>query len=327
MGASKRSNYSRNSSYSNPGKDVVRNIGVVAGLGGLSFFLGFFVLAKMVPDKHGEAESTPSVTQSQLPVPTRQTVQAAVPVTSSSRETASTPASPPFHKDSAASGVTIEPDDQTAAQKPRDVDSASRSALPDTSASPSNDSANASHSTTDAAPTAPHDEVGTPTTTGSNGTTGTAHRKPRLRGHSGDGNTDLNASATDNGGISEGDQKPSRIDRDESDTSARSERHSARPDTGDAANAETPPPAKTVKRNRYRVVAGSYAQRESAERRAQRVKDLGMDADVVSITKDDGTTVYRVQQGIYRKRANAEAAQKKLTDAGMDADVVKTGTP
>ena len=321
MAASKRSNSGRsNYSQSSPGKDVARNIGVVAGLGGLSFFLGFFVLAKMVPDKQGQPESATPATQSRPIAATRSSAQtAAVPVTSASRETVSTPAPPASHQDSAAPGVTIEPDDQTATQKPRDMDGSSRSALPDTGASPADDGTNASRNTTDAASTAPHDEAGSPTAAPA------MRHKPRLRGHSADGGTDATTSATDNGGIGEGDQKPSRIDRDESEPSARVERHSAKLDTGSAASGEAPPAA-PVKRTRYRVVAGSYAQRESAERRAQRVKDLGLDADVVSVTKDDGTTVYRVQQGIYRKRANAEAAQKKISEAGMDADVVKTGS-
>ena len=315
MAASKRSNYSQGS----PGKDVARNIGVVAGLGGLSFFLGFFVLAKMVPDKQGQPEAAPPATQARPVGETRQPAQtAAAPVSSAARETVSPPSAP--HQDSAAPGVTIEPDDQTATQKPRDMDGSSRSTPSETGASPADDGTNATRSAPDVAATPPQDEAGSPTATPA------THRKPRLRGHSADGGTDAGTPATDNGGIGEGDQKPSRIDRDESDTSARSERRSAKANTGDATSGDTPAPAKTVKRTRYRVVAGSYAQRESAERRAQRVKDLGLDADVVSVTKDDGTTVYRVQQGIYRKRANAEAAQKKISEAGMDADVVKTGS-
>ena len=73
MGASKRSNYSAAGNRRGAGAEAARNLGVVLGLGGLSFFLGFFVLSRMVPDKHDTSGLAPSpaiTTHDTAPVPT-----------------------------------------------------------------------------------------------------------------------------------------------------------------------------------------------------------------------------------------------------------------
>ncbi len=350
MGAGKRGNSSRySSSGGSTGKDAARNVGIVAGLGGLSFFLGFFVLSRMVPDRHEESTaSTATRASAQSITPAPQTVQTAVPPAGSTQREPTSAAAP--SKRVASSDVTIEPADDTSAQKPASIDKTAdknsgdvadkldkMDAAPDATLDtpPKN-----GDSTGDAEPGAkrtggttakvpPHTPDGDTTTVPT-----PPRRTRRTRAHSAASDVvsaAASADSTDNSGIVEGDQKPSRIDRDQSDAQPSETRATRRikpdpkTDTSDSADESTPKPARAVKRSRYRVAAGSYALRESAERAVGRVTDLGLEATVVPVTKEDGTTVYRVQQGVYRSRANAESARQKLSDAGLDAEVVKTG--
>lgn len=78
-----------------------------------------------------------------------------------------------------------------------------------------------------------------------------------------------------------------------------------------------------MKRVRYSVRGSAYSRREAAEREARRITDVGLDATVVPVTSEDGTTVYRVQQGVYRNRSNAEKAKAKLSEAGVEAEIVR----
>lgn len=322
MAASKRSSYSQ----SNFGGDVVRNLCVIGGLGGLSFFLGFFVLGRMVPDKEnapGKGTKRP---------PDAQAVQVAQKPASSpaseSAPSASEPIAPLAPQKSSESVVTIEPADETVAQKPRDFDTASganKSDKVDKDKSPVGD---ATDGVTKETP-----DVVIPVGHASDSTAKTPQKTRKAHKPS---KESVDATATsENGGIREGDQKPSKIDPDNSSDN-HPDRSSAKKDpdaevssvssretskeSASAVSSGTP-----VRRTRYRVDAGAYARREAAEKVAQRVTDLGLEASVLPITKEDGTTVYRVQQGVYRKRSNADAAHKKLADAGLDTDVVKTG--
>ena len=355
MGASKRGNSSRysNSGGGSPGADAARNVGIVLGLGGLSFFLGFFVLSRMVPDRNAPdaaPAATPASAQTVTPAPhTAQTV-ASAPHLAQTVESA--PAIAP--RKPASSDVTIEPADETPSQKPASLDRSTDANGDKTADSVTDkmdklDGANASpDATLDTPPkNANSDDTGaaakrgpgaaarTPARSidGSDATPVTPTRRTRRarpRSSEGDAEAIAPPDSANTGGISEGDQKPSRIDRDESDATPRAapraNRRSVKADTtNDSSDEPAPAPTRAVKRSRYRVAAGSYAQREAAERAVHRVTDLGLDATVVPVTKDDGTTVYRVQQGVYRSRANAEAARQKLSDAGLDAEVVKTG--
>ena len=333
MSASKRSSASRYSnSRAQSGKDAARNVGVVLGLGGLSFFLGFFVLARMVPDRQNEAgsPSTPDA-QKVSPASSSQIAQAAAPSTVSEAPAATIPvkAPPAAKKPAETSDIAIEPGDESASQKPGTLDDApakSRAAQDEGQAA-QNGTENAAKKGSEDTTALPDRETGSPEAPTVSPAPHTRTRKPRVK--SGDGETAASASKSETGGFSQDDQKPSKIDRDESDTSAhpapRATRHAASGESSDSGDEEKPKSVKPARRTRYRVVAGAYALRESAERAAQKVTDLGLEATVVPVSKEDGTTVYRVQQGIYRLRANANAAKQKLADAGLDADVVKTG--
>lgn len=319
MGSRKRSSYSQGSS----GGDFVRNVGVVGVLGGLSFFLGFFVLPRMVPDKERAPATLPKP-----PSAAAQTVQVAQKPTSPSASEAAPPASEPVRsKKSSESGVTIEPADEIDAQKPRDFDGASKATQVDKEKSASGDS-------TDIVTKEPPDLI-IPVAKEAGSTSKTPRKPHKTRSIPGENTSDA-AIASENGGIRQGDQKPSNIDPDNSavnhpdrsnakpntDEAGTSKRASTKESSDDAGSASSNAP---VKRTRYRVDAGAYSRREAADKVAQRVTDLGLEASVLPITKEDGTTVYRVQQGVYRKRSNADAAQKKLSDAGLDTDIVKTG--
>ena len=96
------------------------------------------------------------------------------------------------------------------------------------------------------------------------------------------------------------------------------------PNAKTAQRTNLPKVAKPVKRVRYSVRGSAYSRREAAEREARKITDLGLEAAVVPITTEDGTTVYRVQQGVYRNRSNAEKAKTKLSDTGVEAEIIKT---
>lgn len=349
MSAGKRGNSSRYSSSGNTGKDAARNVGIVLGLGGLSFFLGFFVLSRMVPDRHEEGvPSTATRASSQSVTPAPQTTQITVPIAASTQREPMPAATLP--KKAASSDVTIEPADDISAQKPASIDKTADKdagdvadkmdkldAAPDATLDtpPKN-----GDSTGDAEPRAKRSggtaaKVPAHTLDGDTPTVPTPPRpKRRTRTHSAASSAVASADSTDstdNGGIVEGDQKPSRIDRDQNDAqpsetrAARRTKPEPKTEPSDSADEPAAKPARPARRSRYRVAAGSYALRESAERAVGRVTDLGLEATVVPVTREDGTTVYRVQQGVYRSRANAESARQKLSDAGLDAEVVKTG--
>ncbi len=315
MGASKRSNYSAGSGRG-AGAEAARNLGVVLGLGGLSFFLGFFVLSRMVPDKHDTSGLAPSpavTTHDTAPVPT----PTPDPAPREARTVAAAPAS--RRNDN---GPELEPATEPATQTPGSIDSAKPS-----------------HSDTSSANPADSAETGANPATGATGETGSASSTTsRTRRHSrttmpdaSSTNDKAQGDTTDNGGFSQEDQKPSRIDRDASgDAPSRTTRHtdadtsSSHSDRNDSATGDTTHTATPAKRARYSVRGSAYSRREAAEREVRRITDIGLEATVVPVTTEDGTTVYRVQQGVYRNRSNAEKAKTKLSDAGVEAEIVKT---
>ena len=326
MGASKRSNYSANN-RGNAGAEAARNLGVVLGLGGLSFFLGFFVLSRMVPDKHdtsGLAAASAATTHDAPIAPPQTSSAPSVPAHNEAATSDSSSTVRPADK-----GPVLEQASEPATQPSGSVEHAAKPTMPDgaNSVETGDSSGAASIAGSSAANTT--SAGGAPSETNS-----AVPKTPHMRRHVGSAPLDAaspSGDKTDTGSISQEDQKPSRIDREASgDTPARSERHASagstgsRSDRADSTGDESSPPPKTVKRVRYSVRGSAYSRREAAERESRRITDLGLDATVVPITSEDGTTVYRVQQGVYRNRSNAEKAKSKLSDAGVEAEIVKT---
>lgn len=325
MGASKRSNYSANN-RGNAGAEAARNLGMVLGLGGLSFFLGFFVLSRMVPDKHDTSGLAASAaTTHDAPITPPQTASAS-PIPAHRETTTPEVASTPRPADK---GPVLEQASEPATQPSGSVEHAAKPATSDGTGSAEIGDASGAGSTAGSS-AANATSAGSAASETDSVVPKTPHTRRRV------GSTPLDSASpsgdkTDTGTISQEDQKPSRIDRETSgDTPARSERHASagsaasRADRADSTGDESSPTPKTVKRVRYSVRGSAYSRREAAEREARRITDLGLDAAVVPITTEDGTTVYRVQQGVYRNRSNAEKAKSKLSEAGVEAEIVKT---
>jgi cell division protein FtsN len=79
--------------------------------------------------------------------------------------------------------------------------------------------------------------------------------------------------------------------------------------------------APTAKQGLYRVQIGVFSTREKAEEVARTAADKGITTTVRVITRD-GRTLYRVQQSTHRDREKAELERQKLQDAGFDASII-----
>ncbi|OYD10000.1 N-acetylmuramoyl-L-alanine amidase [Paludifilum halophilum] len=66
----------------------------------------------------------------------------------------------------------------------------------------------------------------------------------------------------------------------------------------------------------YKVIAGSFQERQNAENRKQFLEENGIGAFIVSV-EIDGQTWYRVQAGAFRERANAEVRLQEVEDLGI----------
>lgn len=79
-----------------------------------------------------------------------------------------------------------------------------------------------------------------------------------------------------------------------------------------AAPAKTPASAAA---GRWWVQVGSYASRDNAQRKAQKLRDAGYSTEV-SRARQNGTELYRVRAGPVADRAAAAALQARLVAAG-----------
>jgi cell division protein FtsN len=95
---------------------------------------------------------------------------------------------------------------------------------------------------------------------------------------------------------------------------------SSSPETSDASKAAMDA-SPAVKTGVYRVQIGVYSTREKAEEVAQSAADKGITTSL-HVVKRDGRTLYRVQQSTHRDRAKAELDRQKLIDAGFDATII-----
>lgn len=67
----------------------------------------------------------------------------------------------------------------------------------------------------------------------------------------------------------------------------------------------------------YRVVAGSFKNKDNAEARVKKLKKKKIDSYIVS-KNIKGTIYYRVVVGTFEKEKNAEALQERYEDLGYD---------
>ncbi|WP_413304617.1 N-acetylmuramoyl-L-alanine amidase [Bacillus sp. 1P10SD] len=83
-----------------------------------------------------------------------------------------------------------------------------------------------------------------------------------------------------------------------------------------------PVPSETI----YKVIAGSFKQRNNADNRAAFIESKGIEAFVMTTTIS-GEIWYRVQAGAFSNRANAEARQEEIQNLGItDTFIITEGT-
>jgi N-acetylmuramoyl-L-alanine amidase len=68
----------------------------------------------------------------------------------------------------------------------------------------------------------------------------------------------------------------------------------------------------------YKVIAGSFKQRENAEKRVTELDAQGIES-FISTSKISGETWYRVQAGAFSSRENAEARLREIESKGINA--------
>ncbi|WP_270179849.1 N-acetylmuramoyl-L-alanine amidase [Alkalihalobacillus sp. CinArs1] len=84
---------------------------------------------------------------------------------------------------------------------------------------------------------------------------------------------------------------------------------------------KTPPPSGTL----YKVIAGSFTERENAEERAAFLATKGFDSFITSLVIK-GTTYFRVQVGAFSEKSNAEDLVAKLKTIGIESFIYTEGT-
>ena len=77
----------------------------------------------------------------------------------------------------------------------------------------------------------------------------------------------------------------------------------------------------------YKVIAGSFKDRQNAENRKNYLSSKGISSVIVEV-KISGETWYRVQAGAFYSKAEAEARLKQVKDAGIgDAYILGSSRP
>ncbi len=73
----------------------------------------------------------------------------------------------------------------------------------------------------------------------------------------------------------------------------------------------------------YKVIAGSFKDRQNAENRKNYLSSKGISSVIVEV-KISGETWYRVQAGVFYSKAEAEARLKQVKDAGISDAYILT---
>jgi len=73
----------------------------------------------------------------------------------------------------------------------------------------------------------------------------------------------------------------------------------------------------------YRVVAGSFRNKNNADQRATYLQSKGV-ASYVTAVPASNTTFYRVQAGAFKQKASADRQVKMIEQMGIDAFIVKS---
>jgi cell division septation protein DedD len=302
---------------------LLKSIGLMFFLALLSFALGFFVLARLLPGNQKTDNSVGNIIENAATRPDNAgNAPAASPVTPSSvgnnpGSTVPTPPSGPAPSKMQAPSIDALTDKPGSVQQPDSLDRSEHAALPadnqqDKGKNPFvNIAPNTPATDNPAAPTPPvrHRHHRDSTTTPDSNNLQTPARPDNDSSNAtspsaAPGNTDT-GSTTDKAAGDTGSNTNSSPGNSQTAPSTTSSR-SAASDSG-----------------LYRVQLGVYSTRETADAQAQAARDKGFRIRVQEYTSSEGRTLYRVQQGVYRHRASAEAALQRLTQAGVQAAISK----
>ena len=329
--------------------NIVRTLGIFMALAALSFVLGFFVLARLIPgaSKPTMATAIPAGTQSGVDQDTAQ-ARPAAPVTQPSRQKPRALAKDTNQQPrvAVAPGPSLDPVNDPPAvakpagvQKPRKVDESTTEAA-NASAKDNSDTSDDEAPASKVKPHAIRTE------------TASVHPKRRRHlavkkadpapGAEGDDTTvTRNASGGDEGQDAPV-VKPRRPRR--ARTAAADDTAVASSDEGDTekpvrhrrnvvASSDEGDTEKPVRHRRtvaadpesasgavYHVHLGAFHSRDAATHEAERARVKGFATQVVPVTHN-GRTLYRVQAGAFRERERAETVKQNLQDASLDASV------
>lgn len=289
------------SSYSSgrvAGQTVVRTLGVFVVMGVVSFLIGFFVIARLLPVNQSSEGKNAATVSTDASGNTGTTSPPATRVMHSAG--ARPPHKPPVvNTPAVVPGPTIDPANDSL-QKPDQPDS-----TPDPATAPENNGDTSGASPDSAvAPSTPASESGAATPR-------RGHR--RKHGKKAAPDTVQPAETPDNAHT--GDTNDNSTDTNQGDQTG---------DTGaDARHAGEGKTTSAEPRGLYRVQLGVFSTREAAQQEAKRIGDKGFETSVRAFSRD-GRTFYRLQHGVFRDRSHAEAAKQHLSDAGVDASI---GTP
>ena len=331
--------------------NIVRTLGIFLALAALSFVLGFFVLARLIPGSSKPAMAAtipgsgpPSVEPRDRGAPGD--FQPALDVQPrKSAEVASGDAALP--KPKATPGPSLDPAgdapapaDPAEVQKPRRVDDNPSGDV----ASNSDDGSGAPAADDAAAAPKPHPaQTPTPTVHPRRRRHAAAHKTERTAGAS----TDDTIDTRDNGAETDTQDPPVKRSRqtrraateentitDSEDAPVKRTHRARRPraastEEQDTSGEESDQPTRTRRATAdtpsggyYHVHLGAFHSRDAADHEVQRARAKGFEAQIVPTTRR-GRTLYRVQAGAYRDKERAESVKQSLQDASLDATVTE----
>ena len=332
----------------NNGNPLIRNVAIVVALGALSFVLGFFVLAKLLPAGNNsnannssnlEAKNTPQTAS----VVTTTPIKAIPPSTSDTTKRAPSDASKPIIKpESGPLLVTEDPNAKatvstedtkplqhssealTVEPKPTERSDARSQDVPKSDVTPKdNRTEQKSSPTSDEAnseKTAVNEEKKTTSPELPPTPKRRRHKKSRavlspLSPETNPESTETkvaSASKTAAETLSDKTEKPTRKPRATADTTEKPATEALKTDT--ATN------LKSTAKRLYRVQVNAYSTEAAAQHELDSLADRHIKARVRKVTRE-GKTLYSVQYGAYRNRDQAQAAQGKLKEQGVDSYV------
>jgi cell division protein FtsN len=280
MSARNRGNYSSRGSVGSSGMGLVRGAGIlIVGLG-LSFALGFFVIARMMPrgpQPAGESSGEAAVNAANAGAPTTSSVTATEHAEVSPARPSTAPPVPPVRSSGAAAGPTIDPDTEGNVQKPGKLEGEN----PDSNVSSDNNDA------------ATSDEA----QSGDKSTSDGKHRKHRKKSDSGALQTPESPDGSEN---KPGDETPGDTTGGTTGTettsagsaglyhvqigvfSTREKAEEVAKSANDKGFATTVQAVTRDGHTHYRVQHSAYRKRENAEAAKQRLNEAGFEAYISS---------------------------------------------